>query len=146
MDAGVPIKAAVAGIAMGLITGQDDKYAILSDIQGIEDFLGDMDFKVAGTAEGINALQMDVKIKGLTADILRQALEQARVGRLHILDKMNETLSEARTQMSRVPQRPPELRRGNLLQKAIPTLELAQPARRVQFRVYPESRPFGLLR
>ncbi|MCH8746020.1 MAG: polyribonucleotide nucleotidyltransferase, partial [Chloroflexi bacterium] len=78
MDAGVPIKAPVAGIAMGLITRQDDKYAILSDIQGIEDFLGDMDFKVAGTAEGINALQMDVKIKGLTADILRQALEQAR--------------------------------------------------------------------
>ena len=100
MDAGVPIKAPVAGIAMGLITRQDDKYAILSDIQGIEDFLGDMDFKVAGTAEGINALQMDVKIKGLTADILRQALEQARVGRLHILDKMNETLSQARTHMS----------------------------------------------
>ena len=100
MDAGVPIKAPVAGIAMGLITGQDNKYAVLSDIQGMEDFLGDMDFKVAGTAQGVNALQMDVKIKGLTGDILREALEQARQGRMHILDKMNETISEPRSQMS----------------------------------------------
>jgi polyribonucleotide nucleotidyltransferase len=100
MDAGVPIKAPVAGIAMGLITSPDHQYAVLSDIQGMEDFLGDMDFKVAGTAQGINALQMDVKIKGLTGDILREALEQARQGRLHILGKMNETISEARHQMS----------------------------------------------
>jgi polyribonucleotide nucleotidyltransferase len=100
MDAGVPIKAPVAGIAMGLVTGEDGQYAILSDIQGIEDFLGDMDFKVAGTARGVNALQMDIKIKGLTGDILSEALEQARQGRLFILDKMNQALSEPRRQLS----------------------------------------------
>ena len=101
MDAGVPITAPVAGIAMGLITDPDGKYAVLSDIQGMEDFLGDMDFKVAGTAAGVNALQMDCKVKGLSEDILREALEQARQGRLHILDKMNIALAEPRTQMSR---------------------------------------------
>ena len=100
MDAGIPIKAPVAGIAMGLITGSDGEYAILSDIQGIEDFLGDMDFKVAGTADGVNALQMDVKTTALTPEILKEALEQARQGRLHIMGKMNETISEVRTQMS----------------------------------------------
>jgi polyribonucleotide nucleotidyltransferase len=100
LDAGVPMKKNVAGIAMGLITGEDGKFAVLSDIQGVEDFLGDMDFKVAGTADGINALQMDIKLKGLNEDILRQALEQARVGRLHILAKMNEVISEPRSQMS----------------------------------------------
>ena len=100
MDAGVPMKAPVAGIAMGLVTDNDARYAVLSDIQGIEDFLGDMDFKVAGTSAGINALQMDIKLKGLDEDILRQALEQARLGRLHILDKMTEAISEARTEMS----------------------------------------------
>ena len=100
MDAGVPMKAPVAGIAMGLVTDNDGRYAVLSDIQGIEDFLGDMDFKVAGTSAGINALQMDIKLKGLDEDILRQALEQARLGRLHILDKMTEAISEARTEMS----------------------------------------------
>ncbi|MCH8987664.1 MAG: polyribonucleotide nucleotidyltransferase [Chloroflexi bacterium] len=100
MDGGVPIKAAVAGIAMGLITGEDGEYAILSDIQGVEDFLGDMDFKVAGTADGVNALQMDVKTPHLTYDILKEALEQARQGRLHIMGKMNEVLSETRSQMS----------------------------------------------
>ena len=100
MDAGVPMKAPVAGIAMGLVTDNDGRYAVLSDIQGIEDFLGDMDFKVAGTAAGINALQMDIKLKGLDEEILRQALEQARLGRLHILDKMSEAISEARTEMS----------------------------------------------
>ena len=101
MDAGVPLVAPVAGIAMGLITdGDGDRYAILSDIQGIEDFLGDMDFKVAGTERGINALQMDVKIDGLTQELLSQALEQARVGRLHILDRMSEAISEPRAQMS----------------------------------------------
>ncbi len=100
MDAGVPITAPVAGIAMGLITEPGGSHAVLSDIQGIEDFLGDMDFKVAGTAKGVNALQMDVKIKGLTEAILQEALEQARLGRLHILDKMNEALSQPKTQMS----------------------------------------------
>ena len=100
LDAGVPMKKNVAGIAMGLITGEDGKFAVLSDIQGVEDFLGDMDFKVAGTADGINALQMDIKLKGLNDDILRQALEQARIGRLHILGKMNEVISEPRSQMS----------------------------------------------
>ena len=102
MDAGVPLRAPVAGIAMGLITDADsDRYAILSDIQGIEDFLGDMDFKVAGTEKGINALQMDVKIDGLTQELLSEALEQARVGRLHILDRMSEAITEPRAQMSR---------------------------------------------
>ena len=102
MDAGVPLTAPVAGIAMGLITdGDADRYAILSDIQGIEDFLGDMDFKVAGTERGINALQMDVKIDGLTQELLSEALEQARVGRLHILDRMAEAITEPRSQMSK---------------------------------------------
>ena len=100
MDAGVPLKAPVAGIAMGLVTDNDGRYAVLSDIQGIEDFLGDMDFKVAGTAAGINALQMDIKLKGLDENILRQALEQARQGRLHILDKMAAAIQEARSEMS----------------------------------------------
>ena len=100
MDAGVPLKAPVAGIAMGLVTDHDGRYAVLSDIQGIEDFLGDMDFKVAGTAAGINALQMDIKLKGLDENILRQALEQARQGRLHILDKMAAAIQEPRAEMS----------------------------------------------
>jgi len=99
MDAGVPITNPVSGIAMGLIS-QDGKYAILSDIQGLEDHLGDMDFKVAGTREGITALQMDIKIKGLSYDILSQALAQARAGRLHILDLMAETIAEPRKEMS----------------------------------------------
>ena len=96
MDAGIPIKAPVAGIAMGLITGENGEYAILSVIQGIEDFLGDMDFKVAGTVDGVNALQMDVKTTYLTPAILKEALEQARQGRLHIMGKMNESISEVR--------------------------------------------------
>lgn len=99
MDAGVPIKNPVAGIAMGLIT-EDGRYAILSDIQGMEDHLGDMDFKVAGSREGITALQMDMKIKGLGYDILSQALTQARAGRVHILAKMEETIAEPRSEMS----------------------------------------------
>jgi polyribonucleotide nucleotidyltransferase len=99
MDAGVPIINPVAGIAMGLIS-EDGQYAILSDIQGLEDQLGDMDFKVAGTREGITALQMDIKIKGLSYEILSQALAQARDGRLHILDRMAETISEPRSEMS----------------------------------------------
>ncbi|MGD8626009.1 MAG: polyribonucleotide nucleotidyltransferase [Anaerolineae bacterium] len=99
MDAGVPIKNPVAGIAMGLIK-EDERYAILSDIQGLEDHLGDMDFKVAGSRQGITALQMDIKIKGLSYEIMAQALTQARSGRLHILDKMAETLATPRDEMS----------------------------------------------
>lgn len=99
MAAGVPIKSAVAGIAMGLI--MDDKnYSILTDIQGMEDHEGDMDFKVAGTDQGITALQMDIKIKGINEDILREALEQARVARLEILKNMNETIKESRKELS----------------------------------------------
>ncbi|MCE4980356.1 MULTISPECIES: polyribonucleotide nucleotidyltransferase [Mammaliicoccus] len=99
MDAGVPIKAPVAGIAMGLIT-KDDNYTILSDIQGMEDALGDMDFKVAGTEKGITAIQMDIKIDGLSEQILKEALEQARIGRLYILNHMLETLREPREELS----------------------------------------------
>jgi polyribonucleotide nucleotidyltransferase len=93
MDAGVPLKAPVAGVAMGLILEDDGKYAVLTDILGDEDHLGDMDFKVAGTAAGITSLQMDIKIAGITPDIMEQALAQARDGRLHILDEMNKALS-----------------------------------------------------
>ena len=101
MDAGVPIKAPVAGIAMGLIKDEEkNRLAILSDIQGLEDFLGDMDFKVAGTSEGITAIQMDIKIKGISEEILRTALEQARKGRLHILGKMLEVLDKPRPELS----------------------------------------------
>ncbi|HEV1997746.1 MAG TPA: polyribonucleotide nucleotidyltransferase, partial [Candidatus Dormibacteraeota bacterium] len=105
MDAGVPIKAPVAGIAMGLVTRHGDasegaEYAILSDIQGIEDALGDMDFKVAGTAAGITGLQMDIKVTGLSMEVMRKALAQAREGRLHILGKMAEVLAEPRKEMS----------------------------------------------
>jgi polyribonucleotide nucleotidyltransferase len=101
MDAGVPIQAPVAGIAMGLIMGQDGKFAILTDIQGIEDALGDMDFKVAGTAEGITALQMDIKVKGISEAILEKALGEARVARLLILEKMMDTISSARPELSK---------------------------------------------
>jgi polyribonucleotide nucleotidyltransferase len=100
MDAGVPIKKPVSGIAMGLIT--DGKTpVILSDIQGAEDFAGDMDFKVAGTADGITALQMDIKVHGITQDIMKQALAQAKVGRQHILESMLETLPEPRKEISK---------------------------------------------
>lgn len=99
MDAGVPIKAPVAGIAMGLMQ-IDDEIAILSDIQGLEDFMGDMDFKAAGTKDGITAIQMDIKIDGLSKELLENALEQARVGRLHILDEMDKEITEARDEMS----------------------------------------------
>ncbi len=99
MDAGVPIKSPVAGIAMGLVT-REGKFAVLTDIQGVEDALGDMDFKDAGTRDGITALQMDIKIKGLTHDILAQALEQAREARLFVLDKMLSVLPRPRSEMS----------------------------------------------
>jgi polyribonucleotide nucleotidyltransferase len=99
MDAGVPITSPVSGIAMGLIS-QDDKYAILSDIQGLEDHIGDMDFKVAGSRQGITALQMDIKVKGLSYDILSEALAQARAGRIHILNEMSEIIGEPRADLS----------------------------------------------
>jgi polyribonucleotide nucleotidyltransferase len=100
MDAGVPLRAPVAGIAMGLISAEDGSGAVLSDIQGMEDALGDMDFKVAGSAAGITGLQMDIKIRGLKWELLERALEQARIGRLHILSKMAEALAEPRAEMS----------------------------------------------
>jgi len=99
MDAGVPVKEAVAGIAMGLIKEGDD-VAVLSDILGDEDHLGDMDFKVTGTRNGVTALQMDIKITGVTREIMQQALQQAREGRIHILDKMAEAISSARGELS----------------------------------------------
>ena len=99
MDAGVPIKSPVSGVAMGLIS-DGDRYVVLTDIQGLEDALGDMDFKVAGTREGITALQMDVKIRGLTYDILQKALAQAREGRVHILDRMLEVIDSPRPRLS----------------------------------------------
>ena len=101
-DAGVPIKAPVAGIAMGLIKDDETgRIAIMSDIQGLEDFLGDMDFKVAGTKDGITAIQMDIKIKGINEEILRTALEQARQGRLFILNKMAECIAEPKKELSK---------------------------------------------
>ena len=103
MAAGVPLKAPVAGIAMGLISQDDEcsKYTILTDIQGLEDHYGDMDFKVAGTRDGITALQMDIKIKGITREILKEALAQAKLGRMQILDHMMTTISEVRPELSK---------------------------------------------
>lgn len=103
MDAGVPIHAPVAGVAMGLITGEGEragKWAVLSDIQGIEDALGDMDFKVAGTADGVTALQMDIKVKGITYEIMAKALEQAREGRMYIMEKMLDAIDAPREELS----------------------------------------------
>jgi polyribonucleotide nucleotidyltransferase len=99
MDAGVPITSPVGGVAMGLVK-EGDKYAILTDIAGAEDHYGDMDFKVAGTKDGITALQMDIKVPNVTTTLMKEALEQARRGRLFILDKMNEVIGDARTDMS----------------------------------------------
>src|SRR2546428_3267066 len=99
MDAGVPIKAPVSGIAMGLVK-EGDEHVILTDIQGAEDHLGDMDFKVAGSRDGITALQMDIKITGVTQEIMRNALEQAKRARAFILDKMAEALPETRTELA----------------------------------------------
>ena len=102
MAAGVPIKAPVAGIAMGLITSEDGKkYTILTDIQGLEDHMGDMDFKVAGTRKGITALQMDIKIKGVTEKILKEALAQAKEARMEILDVMESVIPEPREELSK---------------------------------------------
>jgi len=100
MDAGVPVKTAVAGVAMGLITA-DDKYAVLTDIQGLEDAHGDMDFKVAGTAQGVTALQMDTKLKGIAFEAIEKALLQAHDARLFILDKMNQTIGSSRPELSK---------------------------------------------
>ena len=100
MDAGVPLKAPVAGVAMGLILEEDGRYAVLTDILGDEDHLGDMDFKVAGTAEGITSLQMDIKVAGITPEIMEQALAQAKDGRMHILGEMNKALSAGRSEFS----------------------------------------------
>jgi polyribonucleotide nucleotidyltransferase len=101
MDAGVPLKSAVAGIAMGLVMDeQTGKYAVLSDIAGAEDHYGDMDFKVAGSASGITALQMDIKVAGITTEIMRKALEQARQGRMHILGIMKDALASHRDNIS----------------------------------------------
>jgi polyribonucleotide nucleotidyltransferase len=100
MDAGIPIKRAVGGVAMGLVTDEKGKYAILTDIEGIEDAYGDMDFKVAGTTEGITALQLDIKLKGIDLEILEKALNQAREARLFILDVMQKTIATSRPEMS----------------------------------------------
>lgn len=103
MDAGVPIHAPVAGVAMGLVTGEGEragKWAVLTDIQGIEDALGDMDFKVAGTADGVTALQMDIKVKGITYEIMAKALEQAHEGRMFIMEKMLDTIDAPREELS----------------------------------------------
>lgn len=101
MDAGVPIKAPVAGVAMGLVTGANGQYAVLTDIQGLEDALGDMDFKVAGTAEGITALQMDIKIKSIAYEIIERGLSQARDARMFILDRMRDTISASRPDLNK---------------------------------------------
>jgi polyribonucleotide nucleotidyltransferase len=101
MDAGIPIKRAVAGIAMGLVTGDNGEYAILTDIEGFEDAYGDMDFKIAGTTEGITALQMDIKLKGVNLEILEKIINQSREARLFILDKMGQTISASRPEISR---------------------------------------------
>jgi len=99
MDAGVPLKAPVAGVAMGLIK-EGDQYAVLTDIMGDEDHLGDMDFKVAGTRDGVNALQMDIKIDGITREIMQVALAQAHAARMHILEQMNAAIASPRAEMS----------------------------------------------
>ncbi len=101
MDAGIPVKKAVAGIAMGLITGSDNRYVVLTDIEGIEDFDGDMDFKIAGTREGITAIQMDTKLKGISLEVVEKTLNQAKDGRLFILDKMNEAIQASRSEVSK---------------------------------------------
>jgi polyribonucleotide nucleotidyltransferase len=101
MDAGVPVKKAVAGIAMGLVTGEDGRYAVLTDIEGIEDFNGDMDFKIAGTRDGITAIQMDTKLKGITIEIIDKTLSQGREARKFILDKMDQAITASRPDVSR---------------------------------------------
>ncbi len=101
MDAGIPTTAAVAGIAMGLVSGEDGKYVVLTDIQGIEDNYGDMDFKIAGTAKGVTAMQMDTKLKGISLEVMKKTLPQARQARLHILETMEKTISASRPELSK---------------------------------------------
>jgi len=101
MDAGVPIKSAVSGVAMGLVTDDDGRFVILTDIEGLEDAYGDMDFKVAGTKEGITAIQMDTKLKGISLEVVDKTIVQAREGRLFIMDKMNQAISNSRSEVSR---------------------------------------------
>ncbi|GAI52413.1 unnamed protein product, partial [marine sediment metagenome] len=101
MDAGIPTKAAVAGVAMGLVSGEDGKYVVLTDIQGIEDNYGDMDFKIAGTAKGVTAMQMDTKLKGISMEVVGKTLPQARQARLSILEKMQQTISASRPELSK---------------------------------------------
>jgi len=101
MDAGIPIKAPVAGIAMGLVTGEDGEFQVLTDLEGMEDFYGDMDFKVAGTAAGVTAVQLDTKLKGLTFEILEKALTDAHQARLQVLTVMQETLVASRPELSK---------------------------------------------
>ena len=100
MDAGIPVKRAVAGIAMGLVTGDGGEHVILTDIEGLEDAYGDMDFKIAGTSEGITALQMDIKLKGVSLEILEKIISQSREARLFVLDKMQQTISSSRPEVS----------------------------------------------
>jgi polyribonucleotide nucleotidyltransferase len=100
MDAGIPIKKAVAGVAMGLVTGEDGKYVILTDIAGLEDFNGDMDYKIAGTRDGVTAVQLDIKLKGVSIEILEKAIQQAYSARMHILDVMDKTLPSARPELN----------------------------------------------
>ena len=100
MDAGVPIKTPIAGISIGLVTGDDGEHVILTDIQGLEDHIGDMDFKVAGSEAGITAIQLDIKVKNISMTVIREALEQAKEARLFLLDRIKETLGEARTELS----------------------------------------------
>jgi len=100
MDAGIPIKRAVAGVAIGLVTDEKGNHAILTDIEGLEDAYGDMDFKVAGTTEGITALQLDIKLKGIDIEIIKEALNQARDARLFILDVMQKTIASSRPELS----------------------------------------------
>ena len=100
MDAGVPIKKPVAGISIGLVEGEGDKFAILTDIQGLEDHLGDMDFKVAGTKNGVTAIQLDIKVKSIGFNVVNATLEQAKEARLNILESMEQTISAPRSEMS----------------------------------------------
>ena len=100
MDAGVPIKKPVAGISVGLVAGENGQYATLTDIQGLEDHIGDMDFKVAGSRDGITAIQLDIKVNNISFDIIRDALQQAKEARLYLLDRIDETISEARADLS----------------------------------------------
>ncbi|MFC1964328.1 polyribonucleotide nucleotidyltransferase [Chloroflexota bacterium] len=101
MDAGIPVKTAVAGIAMGLVTGDNDKFVVLTDIEGLEDAYGDMDFKVAGTEQGVTAVQMDTKLKGISLEVVEKTLQQAREARMTILAKMNDTINTSRSELSR---------------------------------------------